>query len=108
MIIDIVAHLLATDYGHDIIYRVVNRLCKFMYFIPYKYTVSAAGLANLFLANVVAHYGMPASIVSNHDLWFTSHFWRSLISALGCKHFLSMAFHPKMDGLGERMHRSIE
>ena len=57
---------------------------------------------------MVAHHGMPALIVSNCDPRFTSHFWHSLISALNCKHSLSMAFHLEMDGLGERMHISIE
>ena len=105
---DLVTHLPTTDRGHDAIYTVVDRLSKFTYFIPCKHTVSAADLAQLFLANVVAHHGMPAQIVSDCDPWFTSRFWHSLISALGCKHSLSTAFHPETDGLSERMHRSIE
>ena len=48
---------------------------------------------------MVVHHGMPALIVSNYDLQFTSHFLHSLSSALGCKHSLSMAFHPEIDGL---------
>ena len=50
---------------------------------------------------------MDDSIVSNCDLQFTSHFWCSLISALGCKHSLSTTLKPETDGLSERMHRSI-
>ena len=57
---------------------------------------------------MVVYHGMPASIVSNRDPRFTSHFWNSLISALDCKHSLSTTFHPEADGLSERMHRSIE
>ena len=48
---------------------------------------------------MVARHGMPALIVSDHDPRFTSHFWRNLISALGCKHSLSTTFHPETDGL---------
>ena len=108
MTIDLVAHLPATDYGYDAIYTVVDRLFKFTYFVLCKHTVNAADLALLFLANVVVHYGMPASIVSNHNLQFTLSFWGSLISALGYKHSLSVVFHPETDGLSEKMHRSIE
>ena len=57
---------------------------------------------------MIAHHGMPASIVSNHDHGLHHIFGHSLISALGCKHSLSTAFHPETDGLSERMHRSIE
>ena len=54
------------------------------------------------------HHGVPASIVSDHDPWFTSCFWLSLISILGLKHSLSIAFHSETDGLNKMMHRSIE
>ena len=81
----LVTHLPTTDRSHDVIYTVVDRLSKFKYFIPCKHTVSTAILAYLFLANIVAHYGMPALIVSNCDPQFISHFWHDLISALGCK-----------------------
>ena len=42
---DLGTHLPTTDYGHDVIYTVVDRLSKFTYFIPSKHTVSAADLA---------------------------------------------------------------
>ena len=105
---DLVTHLPTTDHGHNAIYTVIDRLSKFTYFIPCKHTVSAADLAQLFLANVVAHHGMPALIVFDHDPRFKSHFWCNLIRALGCKHSLSTTFYPETDGLSERMHRSIE
>ena len=108
MTIDSVTHFPATDCGHDAIYTVIDRLSKFMYFITCKHTFKADELAYLFLANVVAYHGIPASIVSDHEPWFTSYFWRILISALGCKHFFLYSFPPEMDNLSERMHRSIE
>ena len=45
MTIDLVTHLATTDCGYDVIYTVVDRLCKFTYFIPCKHTVSASDLA---------------------------------------------------------------
>ena len=42
---DLVTHLPTTDCGHDAIYTVVNQLSKFIYFIPYKHTVSAIDLS---------------------------------------------------------------
>ena len=68
---DLVTRLPATDCSHDMIYTVVNRLSKFTYFILCNHTVSATDLASLFLANMIAHHGMPASIVSDCDPWFT-------------------------------------
>ena len=105
---DLVTHFPTTNCGYDVIYTVVDRLSKFTYFIACKHTVSAAELAQLFLVNIVAHHGMPALIVSDHDPRFTSCFQHSLISSLDCKHTFSTTFHLETDGLSERMHRSIE
>ena len=105
---DLATRLPTTDCGHDAIYKVIDRLSKFTYFIPYKHTVSAADLAYLFLLNVVVCHGMLVSIVSNRDPRFTSYFWRSLTSALGCKHSLCTAFYPEPYSLSKKMHKSIE
>ena len=78
---DLITHFPPVDHGHDVIYTVVDRLATFTYFIAYKRTVRATGLPFLFLANVIACHGMPASIVSNCDLCFTLYFCHSLISA---------------------------
>ena len=43
--IDLVINLPATDCGHDVIYTVVNRLYKFIYFINGKHIANAADLA---------------------------------------------------------------
>ena len=80
----LVAHLPATDCSYNAIYTVVDRLPKFTYFIPCKHIASAVDLAKLFLANVVAHHGMPALIVSDHNPLSIPLFWHSLISALDC------------------------
>ena len=105
---DLVTHLPATNSGYDVIYTVDDSLSKFIYFIPCKHAISSADLAYLFSANMGSYHGMPASIVSNHHPRLTSYFWCSLISAIGCKHSLSTAFHPEIDGLSEKMHRFIE
>ena len=108
MTIDLVAHFPATDHSYNTIYTVINRLSKFTYFILCKHIISATDLALLFLANLVAHHGMPASITSSRGPQYTSHFWHSLISALDCEHSLSMDFHLEIDSLSERIHRFIE
>ena len=42
---DLITHLPATDYGYNAIYTMIDRLSKFIYFIPCKQIVSAADLA---------------------------------------------------------------
>ena len=44
MTMDLVTHFPATDCNHNVTYAAFDRLSKFAYFIPYKYTVSANDL----------------------------------------------------------------
>ena len=60
------------------------------------------------MATVVAKHGMPRKLISDCDPRFVSHFWRELISVLGCDNALSTAYHPQTDGQTERMHHSVE
>nr|GFC78450.1 reverse transcriptase domain-containing protein [Tanacetum cinerariifolium] len=43
-------------------------------------------------------HGVPVSIISERNSYFTSEFWKSLQKALGTRLDLSTAYHPKTDG----------
>src|SRR4051812_45626715 len=64
--------------------------------------------ARLFLDNIVKHHSLPQSIVSDHDLCFTSRFWKLLMHLLGIKLMMSTAFHPQTNGQTERMNWMLE
>ncbi|MCI96011.1 retrotransposon protein, partial [Trifolium medium] len=42
-------------------------------------------LAEIYVDQIVRLHGIPSSIVSDRDPWFTSRFWESLQEALGTK-----------------------
>ncbi|GJU08157.1 putative reverse transcriptase domain-containing protein [Tanacetum coccineum] len=55
-------------------------------------------LTRLYIKEIVSWHGVPISIISNHDSYFTSRFWQSMQSALGTQIDMSMAYHPQTDG----------
>ena len=48
----------------------------------------------LYVSKIMRLHRVLMSIMSDRDLRFTSHFWRSLQGALGTKLHFSTAFHP--------------
>ncbi len=98
---DFVTGLPRSQSAADAIWEIVDRLTKSAHFLPIQLSWSLEPLAQLYIDEIVRLHGVPASIVSDRDSRFTSHFWRSLQSALGTQLHFSTAFHPQTDGQSE-------
>jgi len=82
----------------DVVLVVMDRLTKFVHFIPLSHPYTAVKVANLYLQHVLKLHGMPASIISDRDLVFTSHFWQELMRFQGVQLAMSSSYHPQSDG----------
>ena len=69
---------LPTSNKRSVILVVVDRLTKYVHFIPLSYPYTAAKVASLFMKHVFKLHGLPSSIVSDRDTAFTSLFWQEL------------------------------
>jgi len=78
----------------DVVLVVVDRLTKFVYFVPLSPPYITAKVAHLYLNYVFKLHGIPASIVSDKDPVFTSHFWQELMRLQGVQLAMSSAYHP--------------
>ncbi|GKA21190.1 putative reverse transcriptase domain-containing protein [Tanacetum coccineum] len=85
-----------------------DRLTKSSHFISTRETDSMETLTRLYIKEIVSRYGVPISIISDHDSHFTSRFWQSLQDALGTQLDMSTAYHPETDGQSERTIQTIE
>ncbi|GJZ24657.1 putative nucleotidyltransferase, ribonuclease H [Tanacetum coccineum] len=105
---DFITKLPRTRSGHDAIWVVVDRLTKSTYFIAIREDFSTEKLAKVYLDKIVAHHGVPVSIISDRDARFTSRLWQTFQKALGTRLDMSTAYHPQTDGQSERTIQTLE
>nr|GEU61832.1 reverse transcriptase domain-containing protein [Tanacetum cinerariifolium] len=65
-------------------------------------------LARLYLNEIIARHGVPISIISDRDSWFTSRFWQLMQEALRTHLDISTAYHPHTDGQSELTIQTLE
>ena len=105
---DLIMGLPKTGCGYDAIYTFVDKLTKYVHLIPTVSTVTAEGVAQLYVNHVFSMHGLSQSIISDRDPRFNAAFFQELMSLLGSHLKMSTANHPEADGQTERMNRIVE
>ena len=86
----------------------VDKLSKYVVFIPAPSECPAEEATRIFFSNVVKHFGMPEDIVSDQDTRFTGSFWVELFKMWGTECKFSTTNHPQNDGQTEIVNQMLE
>jgi transposase InsO family protein len=105
---DFIIGLPTSNWGHDSIWVMADRLTKVAHFISIKTTDHGNRLAELYISCIVSLHGVPKTIVLDRGPQFTSQFWAKLQEALGTKLSFSTAYHPQTGGQTERVNQILE
>ncbi|KAJ3518583.1 hypothetical protein NMY22_g13602 [Coprinellus aureogranulatus] len=92
---------------YDCITVVIDRLTGMVHLVPSREDYTAREIAELVFAEVYKYHGLPRTIVSDRDKWFTSTFWDHLHKLIGTKLKMSSAYHPETDGATERANKTM-
>jgi len=99
---DFVGPLPPTPNGKDFCLIVVDRLTKWVVYIPCQSDVTAESTAQLCWEKVFCDKGLPSEIVSDKGSIWTSRFWRGLSRAMEIRLNQASVAHPQADGQAER------
>ena len=81
---------------------------KSAHFLAVRMTFTFEIFYQLYIREIVRLHGVLVSIVSNRDLRFMAHFWKSFQKAMGTRLTMSTTFHPQTDGQSERTIQVLE
>lgn len=85
----------------------VDRFSKIGEFIPCKTTHDVSHIEHLVFKKIVRIDGLTLNIVSEIDVTFMSHFWKTLWNRLGTNYSFRSANHPWTDGQTEVVNRVL-
>ena len=63
---------------YDSIWVIIDKLTKSTHFLPVRLDYSMDRLVELYVNEIIRLHGIPLSIVSYRDPWFTPRFWKEL------------------------------
>jgi len=94
--------------GFTAILVIVDKLTKYVLYIPTKNELKQEGFADLFLEHVVRRFGLPLEMIADRDPRWAKSFWQSVAGSLGLRLLLSTSHHPQHDGQTERANQTLE
>jgi hypothetical protein len=94
--------------GYNSVLVIVDRLTKMALYLPTTNTITAEGLAQLYVQHVFSKHGIPKTIVTDRGQPFAAALWREFSRILGIDTRYSTAYHPQTDGQTERVNQELE
>ena len=94
--------------GLDSVMVVVDRYTKMAKFFPCSSTITAKGMADIFVQEIFARHGVPSKIISDRGPQFISQFWTQFLKGLEIKPCRSSGYHPQSNGQTERTNQILE
>ncbi len=95
-------------YGYTNVLILVCHLTQMVHSVPYHNQIIAEESTYLFISNCYKLHGVPKDIISDRDPKFAGKCWQSFVRKLNSKLNMSIARHPRTDGLIDRVNPTMQ
>lgn len=92
---------------YSFLLTIIDRFTHWPEAIPLA-DITAASVAQAFIANWISRFGIPTTITSDQGCQFESSLWTELMKLIGIKCIWTTAYHPIANGIIERFHRQLK
>jgi transposase InsO family protein len=79
-----------------------------VFIIPTVKEIDSIGSSWIFIDKVFPYTGLPEKLILDWGLQFASKVTKAILSVLGIKLSLSIAYHPQTDGQTEQYNQELE
>ena len=104
---DLVGPLQASSDGHTHIMTIIDHSTRWVEAVPLS-SMTAPACADALVAGWISQFGVPAVMVTDRGVQFTSAVWAVMCQRLGIRHSTTTAYHPQSNGMIERFHRQLK
>lgn len=98
---------LPSSQGKQFVVTMIDRASRWPEAIPTN-IITAQSIANIFIENWVAQFGVPARISSDQGRQFNAEFLQCIMQRLGVHKIRTCAYHPQSNGRIKRWHRPFK
>ena len=109
--LDFVTGLPMSEEGHNTILTITDKFSRLVRLIAMRSgesESSAEEVARIFVDSWWRCYGMPAKVISDRDVRFTSRFWTEFLRLTGSKAAMTTSYHPQGNGQAENTNQLME
>ena len=99
--------LQASSDGHTHIMTIIDHSTRWVEAVPLS-SMTAPACADALVAGWISQFGVPAVMVTDRGVQFTSAVWAVMCQCLGIRHSTTTAYHPQSNGMIERFHRQLK
>ena len=97
---------LPPDHRHKFLFVFVDCYSKYTILIPSS-NHTANTVSEALIGHVIPYFGTPRRLLSDGGREFISAIWTKLLRSLGIKQVLTSPYHPEVNAIKERSHRTL-